>query len=132
MGLLTDLLTRPFRRQVKDAPAPIQNRRGSERIETTIPVSLRKLEMPPFAGSLINISMTGAAISLHGWNVPVPVPWPTELLHGDELALTGLLIVPLNAWVVSVDEGVMRVRFLLDSTVRAQLHQMITNLAELK
>lgn len=129
MGLLSDLLTRPFKRSAKDNPASIPDRRGAERFETTLPVSLRKFEMPPFAGSLINISMTGAAITLHGWNVPEPPPWPTRLRHGDELALTGLLPVPLNAWVVAVEEGVLRVRFLVDDTARSQLRELIGYLA---
>ena len=129
MGLLSDLLTRPFKRPVKDVPAPVPDRRGTERFVTTFPVSLSKPGMQPFAGSLINISTTGAAITVHGWTVPVPAPWPTHLKHGAEIALTGLLDVPLNAWFVAHDEGVLRLRFLLEDTVRGKLHELIAKLA---
>jgi hypothetical protein len=129
MGLLSDLLTRPFKRPAKEVPAPIPDRRGTQRYATTLPVSLRKSELPPFVSSLINISTTGAAITLHDWDAPEPAPWPTRLKHGDDLALTGLLDVPLQAWVVAADEGVLRVRFLVDEAVRTKLHEMITRLA---
>jgi hypothetical protein len=46
-----------------------------------------------------------------------------------EIALAGLLDVPLAAWVVVANEGVLRVRFLMDDTVRTKLHEMITRLA---
>ena len=60
---------------------------------------------------------------------PETAPWLTRLKHGDEIALTGLLDVPLPAWVVAVDDAVLRVRFLMDETVRGKLHEMITRLA---
>ena len=64
MGLLSDLLTRPFRRPAKEAASPVADRRVSQRYATTLPVSLIKSAMPPFATTLINISTTGAAITL--------------------------------------------------------------------
>ena len=127
MSLISDLLTGRFRRP---APPAVRERRLSERYETTLPVSLRRPDMPPFAGSLINISLSGAAITLHGWNVPVPAPWPTRLNHGDEIALTGLLEMPVDAWVVGREEAVLRVRFLIDDPVREKLAAMIAALAE--
>ena len=63
VGLLSDLLTRPFKRPVKDMLVQVPDRRGSERFATTLPVSLSKSDLPPFAASLINISTTGAAIT---------------------------------------------------------------------
>jgi hypothetical protein len=129
VGLLSDLLTRPFKRPAKDAPPPAPERRGAQRYATTLPILLRRFELPPFATSLIDISTTGAAITLHDWDAPEPAPWPARLKHGDEIALAGLLDVPLAAWVVVANEGVLRVRFLMDDTVRTKLHEMITRLA---
>jgi PilZ domain len=129
MGLLSDLLTRPFRRPAKEVASPIPDRRVTPRYPTTLPVSLRKSELPPFDTTLINISTTGAAIALLEWDPAEPVPWPTRLKHGDEIVLTGLLDVPLQAWVVAMDEVVLRVRFLVDDTARGKLHEMITSLA---
>lgn len=125
MRLLSTLLPRPWKRI---APTVVE-RRGAERIETSVPVSIRGDGMLPCAGTVINISMTGAAISLHGWNVPVPAPWPTRLHHGDEIALVALLGVPLACWVVAVDEGLLRVRFLFDDVARRQLRELIERLA---
>jgi hypothetical protein len=85
--------------------------------------------MPPFAASLINISTTGAAITLPGWDLPAPAPWPTRLEHGDEISLTGLLDVPLSCWVIAVEDSTLRVRFLFDDVVRNKLRDMIGGLA---
>jgi hypothetical protein len=129
MGLLSDLLTRPFRRPAKEVASPVPDRRGTQRYETTLPVSLSKAELAPYATTLINISTTGAAITLLDWDAPEPEAWPGRLKHGDEIALTGLLDVPLHAWVVAVDEAVLRVRFLVDEAVRGKLHERIIRLA---
>lgn len=128
---LSGLLTRRFRRQAATPLAGRSERRDAVRYEISLPVSLRRDGMPPFAGSLINISISGAAITLHGWNVPVPAPWPTRLKHGDEIALTGLLDVPLGAWVVAREEAVLRVRFLIDETVRERLAALMERVSAL-
>jgi hypothetical protein len=76
MGLLSDLLTRPFRRPAKEVASPVPDRRGTQRYETTLPVSLNKMELAPYATTLINISTTGAAITLLDWDAPEPEVWP--------------------------------------------------------
>jgi hypothetical protein len=132
MGLLSVLLTRSFKRPGKHASASLPERRAAERFETTLPVSLRKPGMSSFGASLINISMTGAAINLEGWDMVATPPWPLRLEHGEEITLARLLDAPLSAWVVNVNDAVIRVRFLLDDPLRAKLQTLIGKLAAAK
>jgi hypothetical protein len=105
------------------------DRRGAPRYDVQLSVGLRRQGLAPIAGSVINLSRTGAAVRVHGWNVPVPAAWPTRLGHGDELWLTGLLDAPVSCWVISVDEAVVRVRFSLGDSSRAQLDELLHRLA---
>ena len=106
------------------------DRRGASRHDVRIEVWLKRRGLVPAAGSIFNLSRTGAAIRIHGWNVPVPSPWPTRLVHGDEIWLTGLFGTPLSCWVIAVNEGVLRVHFSLDDATRDKLHQMIAALPQ--
>jgi hypothetical protein len=110
---------------------PVRNgaeRRTAPRYDVHIEVWLRQHGLAPVAGSVINISRSGAAIRVHGWNVPVPSAWPTRLNHGDEVWLTGLLDVPLSCWVIAVEDGVLRVHFSLEEAMRHQLREVISAL----
>ncbi len=109
-------------------PAPARQgpeRRAAPRHDVHFEVWLRRRGLPPAAGSVFSLSRTGAAIRVHGWNVPVPSPWPTRLVHGDEIWLTGLFDLPLSCWVIAVEEGVLRVHFSLDEVTRERLREMV-------
>jgi hypothetical protein len=103
-------------------------RRAAPRYDVRVDVWLRRPGLTPVAGSAINISVGGAAIRVHGWNVPVPSAWPTRLNHGDELTVMGLLDKPVPCWAIAIHEGVLRVHFSLDDTMRHQLSDMISAL----
>jgi hypothetical protein len=101
------------------------DRRGAPRYDVYFEVWLRRTGLAPVAGAVINISESGAAIRVHGWNVPVPSAWPTRLNHGDELWLAGLLGIPLSCWIIGVNDGVLRVHFSLNEAMRYQLREVI-------
>ena len=105
-------------------------RRGAPRHDVHFEVWLRRRGLVPAAGSVFSLSRTGAAIRIHGWNVPVPSPWPTRLNHGDEIWLTGLFDIPASCWVIAVNEGVLRVHFSLDEDTRDKLRDMIAALPQ--
>jgi hypothetical protein len=115
-----------FKAPVSQGP----ERRGAPRHDVHFEVWLRRRGLVPAAASIFSISRTGAAIRIHGWNVPVPSPWPTRLNHGDEIWLTGLFDTPVSCWVIAVDEGVLRVHFSMDEDTRDQLREMITALPQ--
>ena len=73
----------------------------------------------------MNISITGAAVRVNGWSAAAQETWLTGLDHGDELMLAGLLDVSLSCWVIAVDEGVLRVRFLRDDGLRQRLRVLV-------
>ena len=100
-------------------------RRAAPRYDVHIDVWLRRRGLAPVAGSVVNISASGAAIRVHGWNVPEPSPWPTRLNHGDEMWVIGLLDTALSCWAIAVNNGLLRVHFSLDDASRHQLCDMI-------
>jgi hypothetical protein len=106
------------------------DRRRAPRHDVHFEVWLKRRGLVPAAGSVFSLSRTGAAIRIHGWNVPVPSPWPTRLIHGDEIWLTGLFDTPASCWVIAVDDGVLRVHFSLDDDTREKLHEMIAALPQ--
>jgi hypothetical protein len=103
-------------------------RRAAPRYDIHIDAWLKRHGLAPAAGTVINLSVSGAAIRVHGWNVPEPSPWPTRLHHGDELWVTGLLDTPLSCWVITVDDGLLRVHFSANEAMRNQLHGIIAAL----
>jgi hypothetical protein len=102
-------------------------RRVAERFTVRRPVSIRRPGSSSVRGILLNISLTGAAVHIQGWNVADDAPWPTMVGQGDEVWLTGLLNVPLACWAIAVDDGVLRVRFLRDPGTQAALRDLIAN-----
>jgi PilZ domain len=118
-------------RQRQDSLRPPRHaaeRRTTPRYDVNFDVWLKQHDIAPVAGSVINVSRNGAAIRIHGWNVPVPSAWPTRLTNGDEVWVTGLIDTPLFCWVIAVDDGVLRVRFAPDETMREQLREMIATI----
>jgi len=103
-------------------------RRAAPRYDVHIDVWMRRQGLAPVAGSVINISANGAAIRVHGWNVPQPSAWPTRLNHGDELWVVGLLETAVSCWVITVDDGLLRVRFSLNDVMKQQMCDMIAAL----
>jgi hypothetical protein len=67
--------------------------------------------MRPVAGTVINISRGGAAVSIDGWNVGAPVDWLLLLKADDEMRLTGLRKGPTFCRVVALANDVLRVQF---------------------
>jgi PilZ domain len=85
----------------------------------------------PVAGTVINISLGGAAVHIPGWGPHAPAEWLNRLDRGQELRLDGLVDAQLSCWVVTVDAGVVRVRFPSDYALRCQLREVIDSLAGL-
>jgi hypothetical protein len=85
--------------------------RGSERSIACIPVSIGPIGMLPVAGTVINISRGGAAISIEGWNMGAPVDWLLLLRADDEMRMTGLHKTPTSCRMVAFANDVLRVRF---------------------
>jgi hypothetical protein len=85
--------------------------RASERSEARIPVSIGPVGMLPVAGTVINISRGGAAISIDGWNMGAPVDWLLLLRVDDEMCMTGLGKTPTSCWMVAFANDVLRVQF---------------------
>src|SRR6202044_1214775 len=74
--------------------------RATVRHDANIPVSVQLRCMPMVMGSIINISIGGAAVHITDWNGVLPADWFSLLDQGSELRLTGLLERPISAWVV--------------------------------
>jgi hypothetical protein len=85
--------------------------RASERFEACIPVSIGPIGMLPVAGTVINISRGGAAISIDGWNMGAPVDWLLLLRADDEMCMTGLRKTPTSCRMVAFANDVLRVQF---------------------
>jgi hypothetical protein len=79
----------------------------------------------PVSGTLVNLSLGGAAILIHQWNAV----WLDRLEQRDELWLTGLLDAPISCRVVVTDTGTLRVHFEDDAVLRQKLQDVIGRLA---
>jgi hypothetical protein len=104
------------------------NRRRDERYDAYQPVTIRIPGMPPVAGTLISVSLGGAAIRFHGWIAEVPDPWLTALNRGDELRLEGLIDTQASCQAVTTEAGVLRVQFSPDDAMRRKLRSMVSDL----
>src|SRR5580700_10472705 len=103
------------------------NRRRDERYDAYQPVTIRIPGMPPVAGTLISVSLGGAAIRFHGWIAEVPDPWLTALNRGDELRLEGLIDTHASCQAVTTEAGVLRVQFSPDDAMRRELRSMVSD-----
>jgi hypothetical protein len=129
--LLSAFLGAASKQQAQIVSEPF-NRRADERYEAYQPVSIglpgRRV---PVEGTVINISLGGAAVVIPGWGTRSPARWLKHLERGDELRMAGLLDEVVSCRVVSVDIGVLRVRFSRDEVLRGQLRELIDGLAPL-
>jgi PilZ domain len=123
MTLLSAIFRIP--RNPRDSPSEryARDERDAVRHDANIPVTIQARGMPPVTGSVINISVRGAAIRIEH------ATWLFHLSQGDELGLTGVLDLPVSCWVVVFDEEVLRVHFAPDDEVREQLRMVIGLLA---
>jgi hypothetical protein len=87
--------------------------------------------MPPVAGTLISVSLGGAAIRFHGWIAEVPEPWLTALNRGDELRLEGLIDTQMSCRTVTTESGVLRVQFAPDDAMRREVRSMVSDFSPL-
>jgi hypothetical protein len=124
--LLSALFKLPWIRSARHV-TETSDRRGDERYEAYHPVTIRMPGMPSVAGTLISISLGGAAIRFHGWVAEVPEAWLTRLKRGDELRLDGLIGVPMSCRTVTADSGVLRVQFGWDDNLRHKLRSMVND-----
>jgi hypothetical protein len=126
MMLLSALFKLPWKRSARHIPER-SDRRGDERYEAYHPVSIVLPGTPPVAGTLISISLGGAAIRFHGWVAEVPEAWLTRLKPGDELRLDGLIDAPMCCRTVTTEAGVLRVQFDRDDMLRRKLRTMVND-----
>src|SRR4051812_3681795 len=77
-------------------------RRADKRYEVYIPVSIAPRGSEPIAGTIVNLSVRGAAIRLHQPRRGPRASWLDLLNHGDELWLGALLAAPIACWVVVI------------------------------
>jgi len=129
MMLLSSIFGVP---QKQSAPALrffARDDRDAIRHDANIRVAFHPRGIPPVAGTVINISVGGAAIRIHDWTNMASAMWLSDLDQGDELGLTGLLDIPMSCWVVTFDDDVLRVHFAPDGAVRDLLRVVIGGLA---
>ena len=114
-------------------PAPgATDRRADERYEAYHPVTVSLSgQAQAVEGTVINISLGGAAVLIAGWRAKAPAEWLTRLASGDELRLSGLVDELVSCTVVTIDAGVLRVQFARDDAIRSQLREVIDSLAPL-
>ena len=103
--------------------------RDAVRHDANIPVSIQLRGTPALTGSVINISIGGAAIQIHNWNNVALTQWFSLLEQGSELQLTGLIEMPMTSWVVLFDYDILRIHFASDDVLRRQLRVVIGMLA---
>jgi PilZ domain len=106
-----------------------RDRRAEDRYEAYHPV---KVSIGPYSavdGTVINLSLGGAAVLSAEWRTKAPADWLSRLARGDELRLAGLLDDLVTCRVVTVDAGVLRVQFARDDVLRGQLREMVDSLA---
>jgi hypothetical protein len=128
MKLLSTLL-RPWRHQSEPWKPGAPERRADKRHEVYIPVSIAPRGTQPSAGTIVNLSVRGAAIRLHPPRRGPRAGWLALLNQGDELWLRALVEAPMACWVVVIDDGVLRVHFDSDDDeLRDQLRGVIGRL----
>jgi hypothetical protein len=128
--LLSALFKLPWKRSARHF-GETANRRRDERYDAYHPVTIRMPGMPPVAGTLISVSLGGAAVRFHGWIAEVPEPWLTALNRGDALRLEGLTDTQASCQTVTTEAGVLRVQFAPDDTMRRKLRSMVGDFSPL-
>jgi hypothetical protein len=79
----------------------------------------------PVPGTLVSLSLGGAAIRIHQWSAA----WLDRLEQRDELWLTGLLGGPISCRVVVTDSGILRVHFQEDAVLKRKIQDIIDRAA---
>lgn len=120
MTLLSGLLKYPWKRPAPNVVAPAEDQRGAERFDVRHPVSVGRYGDLAVAGTVINLSISGAAIRIE----EADAAWLARLDQGDDLWLAGLLEHPMSCWVVVVDDHVLRVHFARDAALRHQIREV--------
>ena len=129
MTLLSTLL-RPWRHQSEPWKQGAPERRADKRREVYIPVSIGPPGKQSIAGTIVSLSVGGAAVRLHQPRRGLRASWLDLLNQRDELWLGGLLDAPVACWVVVIDDDdVLRVHFAADDTPRQQIRDIISRLA---
>jgi len=99
-------------------------RRADERYDVSHPVAVGRPDAISIRGTLINLSLGGAAIRVHDWNGP----WLAGLEQRDEMWLDGLTPTPVVCWIVVFDDDVLRVHFSPDELSRRRIQRAIDQL----
>ena len=131
MTLLSSMLGLSRRRSARNAAAFARDRRDAERFDVNHDVTIGMPGTAPLPGTVINISVSGAAIRIAGWNSRARAAGLVRLNRGDELWIVGMLRIPMSCWVVSFDANVLRVHFARGGAQRHQLRELIGKLASI-
>jgi len=99
-------------------------RRAHPRFAMDHLVTIHALAEVPVPGTMVNLSLGGAAIRVHDWNAA----WLNRLEQSDELWLSGLLEEPISCRVVVTDGGTLRVHFEDDAVLRRKLQEIVGRL----
>jgi hypothetical protein len=97
--------------------------RAGDRFDAEIPVCIGSRGKPLARGTLVSLSLQGAAIRIDD-----AAEWLVGLDQGDELRMTGLLGDSMSCWVVVVDSDLLRVHFSADTGQRKNLFDLMGSL----
>src|SRR4051794_15721256 len=103
-----------------------QDRRAWPRFPMDQSVSVGPPGEAPVVGTLVNLSLSGAAIRIHHWDAP----WLERLNQSDQLWLAGILDAPFLCRVVVTDKGMVRVHFEDDAGLRRRIQWVIDSRAD--
>ena len=114
-------------------PPPLEmsykdSRRDDERFEVHRAVLIGPPGRLPMTGFAVNLSASGAAIQIDDWDITCREAWLIALNQSDELWLAGLLPDCISCWVVTFDDGVLRVHFSREAGLRHLLREAIERL----
>ena len=129
MTVLSVLRWLPGKQPVPPARTYVRDEREAPRFSVSRRVSIGPPGQCSTTGTMVNLSATGAAIRIDGPDADIRPPWFNHLTHGDEMWLAGLLGTSLLCWVVTFDDGVLRVHFYRDVALQDQLRGVIGQLA---
>ena len=120
-----NILNKLMQRATAKSPVRTSENRTEPRYGINRAIWFQQPGKMPVAGSVTNISMTGALARVTAVRRDDVIFWPSLLSGGDEIWVSGLLNNPICCWVVAVDNDVLRLRFLLDTKERHQLQNAI-------
>ena len=73
--LLSELLNRSSTHSTRTGTSDARDRRDTERHDVSRPVSIGPPGAPPLPGTVINLSVSGAAIRIDGWDTGARAAW---------------------------------------------------------